>query len=725
MMTPKLLATLLLSQSLSAVTAFTASTTTIDCFASPSIRNNGASTAATSKVSSPLTLMFHEEKDSRPPSRLSMTKPNKARDNEILDLINGDGDDEEEVEDVILQLDGEMEFDMEEENAETEESEELKLDKQYMQQAIQMASSTGGERGSHGPFPHPICGAILVAKDGRILGKGRSTYAGHAIEFAFQEAGINATPLREWCVAWPSDAKFRKDIAESTLYVTLEPSNHRQGEEKPPITQLVEMAQIPRLVIGCQDPIAENASKGAGSLHAAGVSVTMGILQDECNHLIESYAEHCNSKVHRMARNHFRIHGRPMGHLHCSVIDSDDAEAFARNGNSFGKNFGGQHLSYRDFGTYEIAPPPESIWAADTSDDALDEFSSEIDDFFTMDFEDEDSQESLGKNPMMPWYEQVDACVATFPKPGNGPVNDPTLQARLRGLKWLATQGKSLPAGVERILVMDATDLKDLPLKNDDPNLPPGVDVEEFWKGDGRKPTRVLLRHGDNAMAIAVAKAAAKAAAAAAEASAKAKTALETGDAELAAEAALECQKAAMASNEFIQKEIQKTHDLKQRLIKLGAKVEVLKGSKPIDVMNHLGKRSGYHSVVWRAGCWGGRGVEAIQDGAFQRVSAHLAVDAIGGKFWQLMLAERALQSACGAEREIKVFAEADDINLEYCDREDADKDCNLLFDGRPVRHVRLDARVAVIDEIKRQEVRFVKTVPIKKFREEEAPWFM
>ena len=34
---------------------------------------------------------------------------------------------------------------------------------------------------------------------------------------------------------------------------------------------------------------------------------------------------------------------------------------------------------------------------------------------------------------------------------------------------------------------------------------------------------------------------------------------------------------------------------------------------------------------------------------------------------------------------------------------EGADKDCNLLFDGRPVRHVRLDARVAVIDEIKRK----------------------
>jgi pyrimidine deaminase RibD-like protein len=474
------------------------------------------------------------------------TKDQSSKDNEILNLINGDDDEEEDEEDVILQLDGDgdnmMEFEEldvnnnennNEELKEEEESEELKTDKALMRQAIQMASSGGGERGSHGPFPDPICGAVLVSKDGRILGKGRSTYAGHAIEFAFQEAGINATPLREWCVAWPSDAKFRKDISESTLYVTLEPSNERAGEEKPPITQLVEMAGIPRLVIGCQDPIAENASKGAGTLHAAGVSVTMGILQDECNHLIESYATLCNSKIQRMARQHSRIHGRPMGHLHCSVIDSDDAAAFARNGNSFGKNFGGQHLSYRDFGTYEIAPPPESIWAADTSaDDNLDEFSSEVDDFFTMEFEDEDSQEGLSRNPMMPWYEQVDACVATFPKrkcflfpsfflclvfrkclfihiphysmlifayilAGNGPVDDPTLQARLRGLTWLATHGKSLPAGVERILVMDATDLKDLPLTNDDPNLLPGVDIEEFWRADGRKPTRVLLRHGD------------------------------------------------------------------------------------------------------------------------------------------------------------------------------------------------------------------------------------
>ena len=52
--------------------------------------------------------------------------------------------------------------------------------------------------------------------------------------------------------------------------------------------------------------------------------------------------------------------------------------------------------------------------------------------------------------------------MATFPKPGNGPVGDDSVTGRLNGLKWLATYGEDLPAGVERVLVMDATDLNDL-----------------------------------------------------------------------------------------------------------------------------------------------------------------------------------------------------------------------------------------------------------------------
>jgi hypothetical protein len=36
-----------------------------------------------------------------------------------------------------------------------------------------------------------------------------------------------------------------------------------------------------------------------------------------------------------------------------------------------------------------------------------------------------------------------------------------------------------------------------------------------------------------------------------------------------------------------------------------------------------------------------------------------------------------------------------------------------------------LDARVAVIDEIKGKEQTLAKTVSMKKFQKEEAPWFL
>jgi hypothetical protein len=100
----------------------------------------------------------------------------------------------------------------------------------------------------------------------------------------------------------------------------------------------------------------------------------------------------------------------------------------------------------------------------------------------------------------------VASVVATFPKEGNiGVGNDNSITARLNGLKWLATYGEELPAGVERVLVMDATDLKDLPFTNKDPNLPKGVDVENFRAGKNRKPTRILLRRGSNTQARAAA----------------------------------------------------------------------------------------------------------------------------------------------------------------------------------------------------------------------------
>jgi len=322
----------------------------------------------------------------------------------------------------------------------------------------------------------------------------------------------------------------------------------------PSITQLIQASEIKRVVIGCPNPIPEQNSKGAAILHSSGIEVIMGVLKDECTLLILEYTRMINSKLQTMARKHFAKVGRPLGFLHCSVVKSDDIAAFARNGNAFGKDFGGKtELSFRDvchvyfslliydcrlrfcfesllfmfllfycytilipqFGSFELAPPPESIWAV-SDDSSLDNSIDSNTDFF-MDFEDEEEQEMNNLNPMMPsiFYEQVDAVIATFPKCGNGPIEDQSIRARLNGLKWLATHGNSLPFNVERILILDATDLFDLPLHNNDPNLPAGVDVEKFWKGEGRKATRILLRHGDNALGLGFAEAAEKAAQAA------------------------------------------------------------------------------------------------------------------------------------------------------------------------------------------------------------------
>lgn len=168
---------------------------------------------------------------------------------------------------------------------------------------------------------------------------------------------------------------------------------------------------------------------------------------------------------------------------------------------------------------------------------------------------------------------------------------------------------------------------------------------------------------------------------------------------------------------------MQRTLELRDRLTKMGVVVEVIKGREPIDVMNHLGKRNGYESVVWRAGCWGQRGVQAIMKGAFQWVSAHLAVDAVGGKFWQLMLAERAIQAACGPENKVKVLAEQEDFSLQYCDDEYGD--CEYTVNGRPIRHIRLDCRVLVIDENRPVEYVLTKTAPMKDRLKESAPWFL
>ncbi len=305
-----------------------------------------------------------------------------------------------------------------------EEQEQFLIDESHMRLAVEYAKSRSEEAGA---YPNPVVGAALVTSDGQVLGLGCSSYKKDAIQDALQQTGLEAMPLREWCVTWPADSatcwKLRDDLADATLYVTLEPLSSRRGEMLPPMTQLIELSGVGRVVIGTPDPVPERAGKGSQTLHRqSGLDVTMGtVLEEECRELVKPYMERANTKLQIMARNHRKRTGRPMGLLHCSVVDSDDIEAFAQLGNAFGKSFGGQTLSFRDFGSYEMAPPPEQIWADDATESPFPGMEmEEDDDDIDMFFGDKESpQKSKRDNVIMPYYSQVDAVIGTFPRDGN------------------------------------------------------------------------------------------------------------------------------------------------------------------------------------------------------------------------------------------------------------------------------------------------------------------
>jgi diaminohydroxyphosphoribosylaminopyrimidine deaminase/5-amino-6-(5-phosphoribosylamino)uracil reductase len=99
--------------------------------------------------------------------------------------------------------------------------------------------------------PNPMVGALVVAPDGEVLGRGFHTYAGvrHAELIALEQAGARARG--------------------ATLYLNLEPCCH-QGRTAP-CTQAVIAAGVKRVVSAMADPNPLVAGKGFAQLRAAGV----------------------------------------------------------------------------------------------------------------------------------------------------------------------------------------------------------------------------------------------------------------------------------------------------------------------------------------------------------------------------------------------------------------------------------------------------------------------
>ena len=134
-------------------------------------------------------------------------------------------------------------------------------EEKYMWRCLQLARN-----GLCGAAPNPMVGAVVVC-DGRIIGEGYHVRCGEA------HAEVNA--LRS--VADPSLLK------RSTVYVSLEPCAH--FGKTPPCADLLVEKQVPRVVVGCQDPFARVAGRGIEKLRQAGCQVTVGVLERECRFL--------------------------------------------------------------------------------------------------------------------------------------------------------------------------------------------------------------------------------------------------------------------------------------------------------------------------------------------------------------------------------------------------------------------------------------------------------
>lgn len=130
-----------------------------------------------------------------------------------------------------------------------------------MQRALQLGSSV-----HHAVSPNPMVGAVIVHQ-GKIIGEGF-----HAC-YGKEHAEVNAI----------RSVKEPQLLAQSTLYVTLEPCSHYG--KTPPCAALIIEKKIPQVVVGCLDPFPQVAGRGITLLREAGIKVSIGVLEKECRQL--------------------------------------------------------------------------------------------------------------------------------------------------------------------------------------------------------------------------------------------------------------------------------------------------------------------------------------------------------------------------------------------------------------------------------------------------------
>ncbi len=110
--------------------------------------------------------------------------------------------------------------------------------------------------------PNPMVGCVIV-REGKIIGEGFHQKLGQA------HAEVNA-------INSVNDKALLKD---ATLYVSLEPCSHHG--KTPPCADLIIKHQIPKVVVGSNDPNPLVAGNGIRKLKGAGVEVITNVLKAE------------------------------------------------------------------------------------------------------------------------------------------------------------------------------------------------------------------------------------------------------------------------------------------------------------------------------------------------------------------------------------------------------------------------------------------------------------
>jgi diaminohydroxyphosphoribosylaminopyrimidine deaminase / 5-amino-6-(5-phosphoribosylamino)uracil reductase len=147
------------------------------------------------------------------------------------------------------------------------------LDQAFMQRALKLASETIGLAS-----PNPQVGCVLTQTPPsggtpKVIGQGAHLYANrdHAEIVALKQA-----------------AQRGLSTVGATAYVTLEPCSHH-GRTGPCADALIA-ARVSRCVVATQDPNPQVSGQGLAKLRAAGIEVTVGLLQQRARDLNEAFA---------------------------------------------------------------------------------------------------------------------------------------------------------------------------------------------------------------------------------------------------------------------------------------------------------------------------------------------------------------------------------------------------------------------------------------------------